>query len=146
MAIKVGLVALALGTFGVVYYQRSMLKNEVESLTKQRAEVLAANEAQAAALARLEARHKQDEQVVAKLMKDVEVISTRDRQARKRLANLERNDANVRKYLDTPVPPALDCVFDDADCDEAGGVGAPPAGGAAPAVHPAGGGQPANQR
>lgn len=134
LAIKIGLVALAVGAFGLIYYQRAMLKRDVEALTKQRDEVLAVNEAQTAALARLEAQRKVDEQTVTKLMKDLEVISTRDRQARKKLADLERNNADVRAYLGSPVPRALECVFDDTDCGQAGGQGAAPAGGAAPAL------------
>lgn len=137
-AIKVGVFAALVLASGWFYHRSTVLKRDLTAAESKVSEVLAVNAAQTAALARLEAQRKVDEQTVAQLMKNLEDISTSDRHSRKKLADLERNNADVRAYLRSAVPSALNCVFDDSNCGKDRGGEDAPARGAAPAVSTAG--------
>lgn len=134
IAIKIGVLAAVVTLIGGLYHSRALLKKNLAATKAELADLQTVNEAQRTALAQLQEQKKLDEQTVAQLMSDLQTLEARDRQARKRLANLERNNADVRAYLSVPVPDALDCVFSGEDCGEAGGGQGPRTGGAARTV------------
>ena len=69
----------------------------------------------------------QDAAVMAGLVTDYAKLSKSDATARKKLSELEKQNANVRDYLDQPLPPELVCMLDNsctaAQASGAGGQG-----------------------
>lgn len=127
-----GLAALVAGALWI----RGIIR-ERDALKASLATALDANAAQAEAMRVLEAQRAADSAAAAKLAADLRGVTDRERATSRRLADLERTDADVRAYLDRAVPAGLRCVLADAGCGEAGGGEAHAPGGAAGPVRPA---------
>ena len=88
------------------------------------------NEAQDKTISDLQALRQQDAAVMAGLVTDYAKLSKSDATARKKLSELEKQNANVRDYLDQPLPPELVCMLNNS-CTAAQASGAGSQGSAA---------------
>jgi hypothetical protein len=72
------------------------------------------NEAQNKTIADLQETRQQDAAVLAALIVDYDKLSKSDTTARKKLSNLEKQNAKVHGYLDESLPPELSCMLNDS--------------------------------
>lgn len=63
-----------------------------------------------------------DSDALTALVDNMKKLAQKDSQVRARLQHLEDTNEVVRAYMDTPIPPDVACMHDDA-CEEGGGNG-----------------------
>lgn len=88
------------------------------------------NQAQDETITELQALRTQDSLVITGLLTDYTRLNESDTKARKKLAQLEKENATVREYLDRPLPPELSCMLNNscgAASTDASGKGSPTA-------------------
>lgn len=83
---------------------------------------------QSETITNLKELRQKDNQALAGLMQDYQMLSQNDSSVRNRLRALEQSNEVVRKYLESPIPPELLCVLDGtcaAPASRESGAGAP---------------------
>lgn len=138
LVIEYVLIALAIAgaaTAIALWYRTNYLEARNDELRERVANVEVINEAQDKTISDLQALRRQDAAVMAGLVTDYAKLSKSDATARKKLLDLEKQNANVRSYLDEPLPPELVCMLNNS-CTAAQASGAGSQGGAT--EHPAG--------
>lgn len=80
---------------------------------------VAVNKAQQEALDKLDRLRDADSTAIAGLQHDVKLVNAKRAELRSKLDQLEKNNAKAKALLDTPVPPSLGCLLDDAPCPAA---------------------------
>lgn len=75
------------------------------------------NEQQAGTIATLRDLRNKDAFAMQGLMSDYKRLSARDKYFRDQLKHLENTNAEVRSYLDTPIPSDLACLLNDCNKD-----------------------------
>ena len=130
LVIEYVLIALAItgaATAIALWYRTNYLEACNDELRERVMNVEAINEAQDKTISDLQALRQQDAAVMAGLVTDYAKLSKSDATARKKLSELEKQNANVRDYLDQPLPPELVCMLDNsctaAQASGAGGQG-----------------------
>ena len=133
LIIEYVLIALAVAgaaTAIALWYRTNYLEACNDELRKRVVNVEAINEAQDKTISDLQALRQQDAAAMAGLVTDYAKLSKSDATARKKLSKLEKQNANVRDYLDQPLPPELVCMLNNS-CTAAQASGAGSQGGAA---------------
>ena len=133
LVIEYALIALAItgaATAIALWYRTNYLEACNDELRKRVVNVEAINEAQDKTISDLQALRQQDAAVMAGLVTDYAKLSKSDATARKKLSKLEKQNANVRDYLDQPLPPELVCMLNNS-CTAAQASGASSQGSAA---------------
>lgn len=125
LAIEYVLIALAIAgaaTAITLWYRTHYLETRNDELRERISNVEVINEAQDKTITDLQDLRKQDAAVMAGLVTDYAKLSKSDMAARKKLSDLEKQNANVRDYLDQPLPPELVCMLNNSCTGaEAGG-------------------------
>lgn len=138
LVIEYVLIALAIAgaaTAIALWYRTNYLEARNDELRERVVNVEVINEAQDKTISDLQALRQQDAAVMAGLVTDYAKLSKSDAHARKKLSELEKQNANVRDYLDQPLPPELVCMLNNScTAAQASGAGVP----AAASVQPAG--------
>lgn len=117
LVIEYILIALAIAgaaTAIALWYRTNYLEARNDELRERVANVEVINEAQDKTISDLQALRQQDDAVIAGLVTDYVKLSKSDAVARKKLSELEKQNANVRAYLDQPLPPELVCMLNDS--------------------------------
>ena len=133
LVIEYALIALAItgaATAIALWYRTNYLEACNDKLRERVANVEAINEAQDKTISDLQALRQQDAAAMAGLVTDYAKLSKSDATARKKLSELEKQNANVRDYLDQPLPPELVCMLNNS-CTAAQASGASSQGSAA---------------
>lgn len=133
LVIEYVLIALAItgaATAIALWYRTNYLEACNDELRERVMNVEAINEAQDKTISDLQALRQQDAAAMAGLVTDYAKLSKSDATARKKLSELEKQNANVRAYLDQPLPPELVCMLNNS-CTAAQASGAGSQGGAA---------------
>ena len=133
LAIEYVLIALAIAgaaTAIALWYRTSYLEARNDELRERVVNVEVINEIQDKTISDLQALRQQDAAVMAGLVTDYAKLSKSDATARKKLSELEKQNANVRDYLDQPLPPELVCMLNNS-CTAAKASGAGSQGNAA---------------
>ena len=126
LVIEYVLIALAIAgtaTAIALWYRTNYLEARNDELRERVVNVEVINEAQDKTISDLQALRQQDAAVMAGLVTDYAKLSKSDATARKKLSELEKQNANVRDYLDQPLPPELVCMLDNS-CTAAQASGA----------------------
>ena len=130
LVIEYVLIALTIAgaaTAIALWYRTNYLEARNDELRERVVNVEVINEAQDKTISDLQALRQQDAAVMAGLVTDYAKLSKSDATARKKLSELEKQNANVRDYLDQPLPPELVCMLDSsctaAQASGAGGQG-----------------------
>lgn len=100
-----------------LWYRTNYLEARNDELRGRITSVEVINEAQDKTITDLQDLRKQDAAVMAGLIIDYAKISKADSTARKKLSELEKQNANVREYLGQPLPPELACVLNNSCTD-----------------------------
>ncbi len=123
LVIEYLLIAILLGTAGALvtlWLQKQGLDKRLES-TLERVTVLEITTQQAEeAITNLKNMRARDARALEGLINDFKSLSEDDSRVRSRLKKLEASNETVRKYLDSPVPIALQCLL-DGTCEDASG-------------------------
>ena len=138
LVIEYVLIALAIAgaaTAIALWYRTNYLEARNDELRERVVNVEVIKEAQDKTISDLQALRQQDAAVMAGLVTDYAKLSKSDATARKKLSELEKQNANVRDYLDQPLPPELVCMLNNS-CTGAEAGGQNRQGG--PPVQPAG--------
>lgn len=138
LVIEYVLIALAIAgaaTAITLWYRTQYLETRNDELRERISNVEVIDEAQDKTITDLQDLRKQDAAVMAGLVTDYAKLSKSDMAARKKLSDLEKQNANVRDYLDQPLPPELVCMLNNS-CTGAEAGGQNHQGG--PPVQPAG--------
>ena len=133
LAIEYVLIALVIAgaaTAIALWYRTNYLEARNDELRERVVNVEVINEIQDKTISDLQALRQQDAAVMAGLVTDYAKLSKSDATARKKLSELEKQNANVRDYLDQPLPPELVCMLNNS-CTAAQASGASSQGGAA---------------
>lgn len=133
LVIEYVLIALAItgaATAIALWYRTNYLEACNDELRERVVNVEAINEAQDKTISDLQALRRQDAAAMAGLVTDYAKLSKSDATARKKLSELEKQNANVRDYLDQPLPPELVCMLNNS-CTAAKASGAGSQGNAA---------------
>ena len=133
LAIEYVLIALVIAgaaTAIALWYRTNYLEARNDELRERVVNVEVINEIQDKTISDLQALRQQDAAVMAWLVTDYAKLSKSDATARKKLSELEKQNANVRDYLDQPLPPELVCMLNNS-CTAARASGAGSQGGAA---------------
>lgn len=133
LAIEYVLIALAIAgaaTAIALWYRTNYLEARNDELRERVVNVELINEIQDKTISDLQALRQQDAAVMAGLVTDYAKLSKSDATARKKLSELEKQNANVRDYLDQPLPPELVCMLNNS-CTAAKASGAGSQGNAA---------------
>lgn len=80
-----------------------------------------ANKDQDDAIAELKRLRAIDSKALGELQGELAKADTKGDTVRRKLAELEKSNADAKALLDTAVPPALGCVLDGTPCPGAGG-------------------------
>ena len=126
LVIEYILIALAIAgaaTAIALWYRTNYLEARNDELRERVVNAEAINEAQDKTISDLQALRQQDAAVMAGLVTDYAKLSKSDATARKKLSELEKQNANVRDYLDQPLPPELVCMLNNS-CTAAKASGA----------------------
>lgn len=111
--------------------QVSTLSTTVGTLSGTVTEQATINQQQDAALGELRRLRDIDNQSLTSLHGELTKAGEKGENLRRRIAELEKNNADARALLDTPVPAELGCLLDGRPCQGAGGhdgnQGRPPA-------------------
>lgn len=118
MYIKIGAVVLVLGSLGAMYWRMNSLKAQRDQLRQDVDTATAANKQNVDTIHRLEAQKKIDESRIQTLLSDLQVLHDSNTRTRRRLTDLEKQNADVRAYLARPLPPDLRRVLSDESGDE----------------------------
>lgn len=113
-----------------LWYRTNYLEACNDELRERVVNVELINEAQNKTIADLQETRQQDAAVLAALIVDYDKLSKSDTTARKKLSNLEKQNAKVHGYLDESLPPELSCMLNDS-CTAAQTSGSGGQGGAA---------------
>lgn len=133
--ILIGLIIAGMATAITLWYRTQYLETRNDELRERITNVEVINEAQDKTITDLQDLRQQDAAVMAGLVMDYAKLSKSDAHARKKLSELEKQNANVRDYLDQPLPPELVCMLNNScTAAQASGAGVP----AAASVQPAG--------
>lgn len=138
LVIEYVLIAFAIAgaaTAIALWYRTQYLETRNDELRERISNVEVINEAQDKTISDLQALRQQDAVVMAGLVIDYAKLSKSDATARKKLLDLEKQNANVRSYLDEPLPHELVCMLNDS-CTAAQASGA---GGQSGAAEPSAG-------
>lgn len=133
LVIEYVLIALAIAgaaTAIALWYRTNYLEARNDELRERVVNVEVINETQDKTISDLQALRQQDAAAMAGLVTDYAKLSKSDATARKKLSELEKQNANVRDYLDQPLPPELVCMLNNS-CTAAQASGAGSQGGAA---------------
>ena len=133
LVIEYVLIALAVAgaaTAIALWYRTNYLEARNDELRERVVNAEVINEAQDKTISDLQALRQQDAAVMAGLVTDYAKLSKSDATARKKLSELEKQNANVRDYLDQPLPPELACMLNNS-CTAAKASGAGSQGNAA---------------
>lgn len=125
LVIEYVLIALAIAgaaTAIALWYRTNYLEARNDELRERVVNVEVINEAQDKTISDLQALRQQDAAVMAGLVTTTP-SSKSDATARKKLSELEKQNANVRDYLDQPLPPELVCMLNNS-CTAAQASGA----------------------
>lgn len=133
--VLIGLIIAGMATAITLWYRTQYLETRNDELRERINNVEVINEAQDKTITYLHDLRKQDAAVMAGLVTDYAKLSKSDMAARKKLSDLEKQNANVRDYLDQPLPPELVCMLNNS-CTGAEAGGQNRQGG--PPVQPAG--------
>lgn len=130
LVIEYVLIALAItgaATAIALWYRTNYLEAHNDELRERVVNVEAINEAQDKTISDLQALRQQDAAAMAGLVTDYAKLSKSDATARKKLSELEKQNASVRDYLDQPLPHELACMLNNsciaAQASGAGGQG-----------------------
>lgn len=133
--VLIGLIIAGMATAITLWYRTQYLETRNDELRERISNVEVINEAQDKTITDLHDLRKRDAAVMAGLVTDYAKLSKSDMAARKKLSDLEKQNANVRDYLDQPLPPELVCMLNDS-CTAAQASGA---GGQSGAAEPSAG-------
>ena len=117
LVIEYILIALAIAgaaTAIALWYRTNYLEAHNDELRERVASVEVINETQDKTISDLQALRQQDAAVMAGLVTDYAKLSKSDATARKKLSELEKQNANVRDYLDQPLPLELVCMLNNS--------------------------------
>ena len=122
--ILIGLIIACMATAITLWYRTQYLETCNDELRERITNVEVINETQDKTISDLQELRKQDAAVMAGLVTDYAKLSKSDATARKKLSELEKQNAHVRDYLDQPLPPELVCML-NSSCtgSEASGAG-----------------------
>lgn len=122
--ILIGLIIACTASAITLWYHTQYLETRNDELREHITDVEVINETQDKTISDLQELRKQDAAVMAGLVTDYAKLSKADATARKKLSELEKQNAHVRDYLDQPLPPELVCML-NSSCtgSEAGGAG-----------------------
>lgn len=138
LVIEYALIALVIAgaaTAIALWYRTNYLEARNDELRERVVSVEVINGVQDKTISDLQALRQQDTAVITGLVTDYAKLSKSDATARKKLSELEKQNANVRDYLDQPLPPELVCMLNNScTAAQASGAGVP----AAASVQPAG--------
>ena len=112
--VLIGLIIAGMATAITLWYRTQYLETRNNELRERVVNVEVINEAQDKTISDLQALRQQDAAVMAGLVTDYAKLSKSDATARKKLLDLEKQNANVRSYLDEPLPPELVCMLNDS--------------------------------
>lgn len=104
------LIALLLGVAGalvVMWLQSKLQAQKLEHAQTQVATLTMQNQMNSRTIVRLMELRQRDAEALKGLLDDNHMLYASDKQARDRVAALEREDESVRKYLSQPVPASL---------------------------------------
>lgn len=116
LVIEYVLIALIIaGTASAIalWYRTKFLEASNDNLRERIISVELTNQLQDKTIVELQELRERDVKVISELAKDYEGLSKTDARARKQISVLESKDADVREYLDRPIPPELACVLND---------------------------------
>ena len=128
--VLIGLIIAGMATAITLWYRTQYLETRNDELRERISNVEVINGAQDKTITDLQDLRKQDAAVMAGLVIDYAKLSKSDMAARKKLSDLEKQNANVRDHLDQPLPPELVCMLNDS-CTAAQASGAGSQGSAA---------------
>ena len=111
--VLIGLIIAGMATAITLWYRTQYLETRNDELRERISNVEVINEAQDKTITDLQDLRKQDAAVMAGLVTDYAKLSKSDMAARKKLSDLEKQNANVRDYLDQPLPPELVCMLNN---------------------------------
>lgn len=117
LVIEYVLIALAIAgaaTAIALWYRTNYLEAHNDELRERVVSVEVINEAQDKTISDLQALRQQDAAVMAGLVTDYAKLSKSDVTARKKLSELEKQNASVRDYLDQPLPHELACMLNNS--------------------------------
>ncbi|MET4675912.1 MULTISPECIES: hypothetical protein [unclassified Luteibacter] len=97
------------------------VSGRVGGLTHDLSQQVQANKDQDDAIAELKRLRTIDSQALGELQGELAKADTKGDTVRRKLAELEKSNADAKALLDTAVPPALGCVLDGTPCPGAGG-------------------------
>ena len=106
-------------TVSIMWLRSKVLRAEMADMDATIASLNEANIAQQAAIDTITAVREVDGEILAGLVADYETIKRGDTATARRISALEKNNAEVLRYLDSAVPDELACVLDKT-CDQDG--------------------------
>lgn len=112
--VLIGLIIAGMATAITLWYRTQYLETRNDELRERISSVEVINEAQDKTITELQDLRKQDAAVMAGLVTDYAKLSKSDMAARKKLSDLEKQNAKVRDYLDQPIPAELVCMLNDS--------------------------------
>ena len=122
--VLIALVIAGAATAIALWYRTNYLEARNDELRERVVNAEVINEAQDKTISDLQALRQQDAAVMAGLVTDYAKLSKSDATARKKLSELEKQNANVRDYLDQPLPPELVCMLNNScTATQASGAG-----------------------
>ena len=107
----IGLIVVSTATSVTLWYRTKTLEDKNDTLHSRVAINEIVNKTQDATIADLKELRVQDAATMVGLIADYAKLSKSDGRARKKLADLEKENANIRAYLEQPLPPELACMF-----------------------------------
>ena len=104
------------------HYRVKELEESNTALTSRVATMEVVDATQNKTIADLQDLRQKDAEVMAGLVNDYAKLSKSDVSARKKLLDLEKQNARVRDYLSQPVPPELVCMLNNSCTPATGGA------------------------
>lgn len=120
--VLIGLVIAGLATVITLWYRTKSLEDKNDRLHERVVSAEVINQHQDGTILELQELRKIDAAVMAGLITDYAKLSKADSVARNKLAELENTNANVRSFLDQPLPPELVCMLNDSCTYEGAGA------------------------
>jgi len=116
LAIEYVLIACVVALCAVtttLWVQRNSISAKLDHTEEQVVSLTNEVGIQGATIDDLKSLRVQDAEALSGLLSDYKSLSQNDATVRDRLRRLEQTNEVVRKYLETPIPPELQCVLND---------------------------------
>lgn len=124
--IEYALVALLMaigGTALTLWFKTKALETKAEALQYNLGLEQTVNNYQTQAIRDYQELRARDAKAMETIVKGMDVLASKNTSHKQKLATLEKNNDLVRETLNSPVPSALNCLYNPSTCNEGGNKG-----------------------